>query len=241
MFAFLSKHKRHPLSVFIYSKFNVYPENLYIYELALTHKSASIHYTKDFSINNERLEFLGDSVLNLVIGEYLYQEYPNENEGFLSNLRSKIVSRHTLNEIAILLELPKRMKHQNERDTTSSSIYGNALEALIGAIFIDKGYERTRKIVLEKIILPYVDLLYLIENDTNYKGQIIDWAQKNHYAIEFVNKELILSKNQQGFSSEIYINKQLAGKGKGISKKIADQEAAKNALDNLSTNGTNFH
>jgi ribonuclease-3 len=239
LFAFLSKRKRHPLSVYIYSKFNFYPKNIYLFELAFTHKSASIHHTKDFSINNERLEFLGDSVLNVIIGEYLYYEFPNENEGFLTNLRSKIVSRNNLNEIATILELPKRIKKQNERENLISNIYGNALEALIGAIFLDQGYEKTKKIIIEKIILPFVDIDFLIENDTNYKGQIIDWAQKNYLSIEFVNKEIQLSKNQQGYSSEVFINKELIGKGKGISKKSADQDAAKNALDNIRKKSTN--
>ncbi len=233
MFKFFTKQKRHTLSTYVYSKFKFYPKNIYLFELAFTHKSASIHYPKDFSVNNERLEFLGDSVLNLVVGEYLYYEFPNENEGFLTNLRSNIVSRSSLNEIAKLLEISKHIKRQNEKDTSNSSVYGNALEALIGAIFLDQGFEKTRKIIIEKIILPNVDIIYLIENNTNYKSQIIDWAQKNYYSIEFVNKKNQLSKNQQEFWSEIYINKEFVGAGKGISKKSAEQDAAKSALENI--------
>lgn len=233
MFSFFSRKKRHPLSVFLYSTFGFYPHNLELYELAFVHKSASLYYTKDFSLNNERLEFLGDAVLNMIVGEYLYYEFPNENEGFLTNLRSKIVNRSTLNEIAYHLKIQKRIKQQNDTNATLSNIYGNALEALIGAIFLDQGYQQTKTIVLNKILLPNVDMKFLINNDTNYKGQILDWAQKKHYPIEFVNKEITLSGSQQGFLCELFINGQLYGTGKGSSKKNAEQEASKNALTKL--------
>lgn len=144
MFSLFSRKKRHPISVFLYNTFGFYPYHLELYELAFVHKSASLYYTKDFSLNNERLEFLGDAVLNMVVGEYLYYEFPNENEGFLTNLRSKIVNRNTLNEIAFQLKIQKRIKQQNETNAAISNIYGNALEALIGAIFLDQGYQQTK-------------------------------------------------------------------------------------------------
>lgn len=233
MFSLFSRKKRHPISVFLYNTFGFYPYHLELYELAFVHKSASLYYTKDFSLNNERLEFLGDAVLNMVVGEYLYYEFPNENEGFLTNLRSKIVNRNTLNEIAFQLKIQKRIKQQNETNAAISNIYGNALEALIGAIFLDQGYQQTKFIVLNKILLPYIDLNFLINNDTNYKGQIIDWAQKKHYSIEFVDKKIALNGSQQGFQCELFINKQLYGTGKGNSKKNAEQEASKDALKKL--------
>ncbi len=233
MFSLFSRKKRHPLSVFLYHTFGFYPHHLELYELAFVHKSASLYYNKDFSLNNERLEFLGDAVLNMIVGEYLYYEFPNENEGFLTNLRSKIVNRSMLNEIAFQLKIPKHIKQQNEANTVVSNIYGNALEALIGAIFLDKGYQQTKSIVLNKILLPYIDLQFVINNETNYKGQIIDWAQKKHYFIEFVDKEITLNRSQPGFLCELFINKQLYGTGKGSSKKNAEQEASKDALQKL--------
>ncbi|MCX7861722.1 MAG: ribonuclease III [Bacteroidales bacterium] len=228
MFSFFKK--KHPIAEFLINVFGFYPKNIYLFELAFIHKSASLYHNKNFSLNNERLEFLGDAVLNIIVGEYLYYEFPNENEGFLTNLRSKIVNRNTLNEIAYHLNIQQCMVTQQEHSHLNSKIYGNTLEALIGAIFIDQGYNKAHKIVLEKIILPHIDIPSLILNDTNYKGQILDWIQKKHYQLEFKNYETILQNNQQGYISELYINKQLYGTGKGISKKNAEQEASKQAL-----------
>lgn len=233
MFSFFKKNYHHPLSKFIKNVFGFIPKNIFYYELALTHKSASIYYNKDFSINNERLEFLGDAVLNTIIGEYLFHEYINENEGFLTNLRSKIVSRHSLNNIAIKLQLTNVIKQQPDLDILASNIPGNALEAMIGAIFIDKGYDFTKKIVLAKIILPYVDWQDLIENDTNFKGKIIDWAQKHHVSIEFKCESTYINDKQQGYIAEVWIKNKMVGTGKGITKKEAEQQAAKEALGNI--------
>lgn len=233
MFSFLNKNYHHPLSIFIKNVFGYLPKSIFLYELALTHKSASLYHNKDFSINNERLEFLGDAVLNTIIGEYLFNEYVNENEGFLTNLRAKIVSRHSLNDLAIKLNLTKVIKQQPDLDILSSNIPGNALEAFIGAIFLDKGYDFTKKIVLQKIVHPYIDLHDLIENDTNYKGQIIDWAQKHHVPIEFKCEPTTLPNKQQGYTAEILIKGLEWGKGKGITKKEAEQQASKEALGKI--------
>jgi len=233
LFSFFKKNYHHPLSKFIKNVFGFIPKNIFYYELALTHKSASIYYNKDFSINNERLEFLGDAVLNTIIGEYLFHEYINENEGFLTNLRSKIVSRHSLNNIAIKLQLTNVIKQQPDLDILASNIPGNALEAMIGAIFIDKGYDFTKKIVLAKIILPYVDWQDLIENDTNFKGKIIDWAQKHHVSIEFKSESTYINDKQQGYIAEVWIKNKMVSTGKGITKKEAEQQAAKEALGNI--------
>lgn len=233
MFSFLNKNYHHPLSIFIKNVFGYIPKNIFLYELALTHKSASMYHNKDFSINNERLEFLGDAVLNTIIGEYLFNEYVNENEGFLTNLRAKIVSRHSLNDVAIKLNLTKVIKQQHDFDILSSNIPGNALEAFIGAIFLDKGYNFTKKIILQKIVHPYIDLHNLIENDTNYKGQIIDWAQKQHVSIEFKCEPTVLENKQQGYLAEILIKGQEWGKGKGNTKKEAEQQASKEALGKI--------
>ena len=233
MFSFFNKNYHHPLSIFIKNVFGYIPKNIFYYELALTHKSASIYHNKNYSINNERLEFLGDAILNAVIGEYLFNEYINENEGFLTNLRSKIVSRYSLNEIAIKLQLNKVIKQQADIDILASNIPGNALEAMVGAIFIDKGYDFKKKIIIKKIIHPYVNWQDLIENDTNYKGKIIDWAQKHHINIEFKSELTQINEKQQGYLAEVWIKNKLAGKGKGITKKEAEQLAAKEALKNI--------
>ncbi len=231
MFSFFKKNRHHPITVFVNNIFGVLPNNIIWYELALTHKSASIYQNKDYSINNERLEFLGDAVLNTIIADYLFLHYVNENEGFLTNLRSKVVNRSTLNEIANQLEIQKIIKHHCDfSDNSSSNIYGNALEALIGAIFIDKGYKVAKKVILKKIIAPYINWESLIQHDTNYKGQIIDWAQKHHRHIEFISKSDTLQNNQQGYSTELIIEEKVWGTGEGVTKKEAEQQASKNAL-----------
>ncbi|MGQ9846795.1 MAG: ribonuclease III [Bacteroidales bacterium] len=233
MISFFNKNYHHPLSIFIKNAFGYIPKNIFYYELALTHKSASIYHNKNYSINNERLEFLGDAILNAVIGEYLFNKYTSENEGFLSRLRSKIVSRHSLNEIAIKLQLDKVIKQQTDIDILASNIPGNALEAIVGAIFIDKGYDFTKKIIMEKIINPYINWQDLIENDTNYKGKLIDWVQKHHMNIEFKCNLTSINEKQQVYIAEVWIKNRIVGKGMGINKKEAEQQAAKEALNNL--------
>jgi len=233
LFQFFKKNY-HPVSLFIKNVFGFIPKNIFYYELALTHKSASIYHNKNYSINNERLEFLGDAVLNTIIGEYLFHKFINENEGFLTNLRSKIVNRHSLNEIALKLQIIKMIKQQHDLDVMTSNIPGNALEAIIGAIFVDKGYKFTKQVVLNKIILPYVDWNDLIENETNFKGKILDWCQKNHLTIEFKCEPISTNKKLQGYQAEVFINHRLAGKGQGLTKKEAEQQAAKDAIDKLS-------
>lgn len=231
MFSFFKKNRHHPINVFVKNIFGIKPNNVLWYELALTHKSASIYHNKDYSINNERLEFLGDTVLNTIIGEYVFLHYINENEGFLTNLRSKVVSRSMLNEIANQIGIPKIIKHHCDfSDNSSSNIYGNALEAIIGALFIDKGYKVAKKVILKKIITPYINWESLIQHDTNYKGQIIDWAQKHHRSIEFISKNTLMQNNQQGYSTELVIEEKVCGTGEGVTKKEAEQQASKNAL-----------
>lgn len=226
---FFRKKNKNPLYKFIVNTFGFNPKNISLYEIALIHRSASLYSNKNFSINNERLEFLGDAILNAVIGEYLFHKYVNENEGFLSNLRSRVVNRHTLNTIAIQLHIPEYVK-QNIDNNGYTNIYGNTLEALIGAMFIDRGYEHTKKIVLSKIIQPYIDWEDLINNDTNYKGKIIDWVQKHHLEIEFKTHPIRDKENNYLFESEVLINSITYGRGKGNSKKEAEQCAAKEAL-----------
>jgi ribonuclease-3 len=206
---------------------------LHLYEIALTHTSALSLSSKKFSISNERLEFLGDSVFNTIVSEYLYSNFPNENEGFLTNLRSKIVNRQILNEIAVSININKFLKYKINGNLSNSNIYGNALEAIIGAMFLDKGYEFTKNIIVNKILKQNIDLEYLIKNETNYKGEIIDFAQKFHYSIEFKDREVYLNDGKKGYRSELYLNNKLLGSGKGVSKKIAQQLAAKEALTNL--------
>jgi ribonuclease-3 len=209
--------------------------NLELYELALTHRSASIYHGKGFSVNNERLEFLGDSVLDAIIADYLFENFPNENEGFLTNLRSRIVNRQFLNELAYQIKIDKHINAHVDKSGLSPSVLGNALEALIGAVFLDKGYSATKNFIIRALILPHVDLKKLSTVDTNFKGRIIDWSQKNRREIEFdCKEEQSISKSGHLFSVSLMLEGKIIGFGQAESKKEAEQRAAEEAIQKLS-------
>lgn len=204
------------------------PKQAEYYELALTHRSASIHYTKGFAVNNERLEFLGDSILNAVVSDHLFHLFPNENEGFLTQLKSKIVSRAFLNDIAITLGLTRLIHSQTSFEKTN--IPGNVLEAFIGAVYLDLGFMQAKKFVIEKVV-SRTDIEELIHTETNYKGKAIDWAQKNHFTFSFETEE---NDDNHGncpgkFISFFIVNGEKYGRGEGDNKKEAEQNAAKEA------------
>lgn len=205
-----------------------------IFELALTHRSASIYHGKGFSVNNERLEFLGDSILDAVIADYFFEKFPNENEGFLTGLRSRVVNRQSLNELAIKIGLDKHIICHIDKNELPPSLLGNALEAFIGAIFINKGYAASRNFVIKKLIEPYTDLKKLSCIDTNFKGRIIDWAQKNRTELEFVCKEeSVNTKCGHLFNITLLLDGIEFSNGQAESKKEAEQRASENALRKL--------
>lgn len=226
--------KKNRLSDYIYRVTGFSNVDYEIFELALTHRSASIYHGKGFSVNNERLEFLGDSILDAIIADYLFEKYPNENEGFLTSLRSRVVNRQSLNELALKIGLDKYIISNLDKKCLPPSLLGNALEAFIGAIFLDKGYNTTKKFIISKLIEPYTDLKKLSLIDTNYKGRIIDWAQKNKKELEFICKEEISStKSGHIFTVTLIIGKEEIGIGQADSKKEAEQKAAEDALKKL--------
>ena len=207
------------------------PKNLGLFKLALTHKSASYKIYNQHSSNNERLEFLGDSVLNTIVAEWLYQHYPESDEGFLTQMRSKIVSRDNLNHIASEVGLNKLVF--NELDQfPCKNVMGNALEAIIGAIFIDAGYDKTKRHLYKFLFLPYVNLNSFEQLIIDYKSKLIEWSQKNEMEVVFEEEEYNRKKtNKPLFHSEVKISDKVLGSGKGNSKKEAQQKAAKQAFD----------
>src|SRR5690606_9433684 len=159
------------------------PKFLPYYILAITHRSKN----EKIASNNERLEFLGDAYIGAIIGEYLFKKYPNKDEGYLTEMRSKIVSRVSLNEIARRMGLEKIVRYnQNDRLLRRSQIFGNALEALVGAIYLDVGFERTRKFILKRILATYIDMEMLETTEFNFKNKLYTWAHKHDHALEFV-------------------------------------------------------
>ncbi len=208
----------------------IFPSNLRIYQIAFTHKSATRFSNKSKNFNNERLEFLGDAILAAIIAEFLFSYFPYKKEGFLTKMRARIVSRDQLNEIALNMGLQYHIVSQSQISGTKN-IYGNALEALIGAIYLDKGFASTKKFIIQRLINDNIDLNELAQSDSDYKSQVIEWAQKNKIDINFNDEEVESTEhNNLYFTSEIIINNNVVGKGKGSSKKEAQQNASKEAL-----------
>jgi ribonuclease-3 len=209
------------------------PGNLDLYELSITHKSACINLPDGTFINNERLEYLGDAILDAIIADYLYLQFPERGEGFMTQLRSKIVKRKELNRLSYHLGLSPLIITNSRQHQEKVNILGNALEALIGAIYLDKGYYRTKKFVITKILDKYLDLERLARKESDFKSRIIEWAQKNKKEISFVNQESTNGNNDTYFISRVVMNDEELGSGTGHSKKDAEQQAAEEALEKI--------
>ena len=203
-----------------------YPHNIEIYKQALLHKSSSVK-TQGRLINNERLEFLGDAILDAVVADIVYKKFEGKREGFLTNTRSKIVQRETLNNIAINIGLDKLIKYSSKQSSHNSYMSGNAFEALVGAIYLDRGYKACMKFMEKRIIGQYINLEKISRKEVNFKSKLIEWSQKNKFEIEFrlVGQTSDESQNPI-FETQILVENISAGTGKGYSKKESQQEAA---------------
>lgn len=208
-----------------------FPFNLSYYKKALTHRSAAFKDSRGYAYNNERLEYLGDAILDSVVAEYLFITFPHGNEGLLTKLRSKIVSGDFLNNVAIKLKLGKLLVSNTRYTKNKKNLYGNALEALIGAVYMDYGYKKVKSFIIHKIIGEFVDTEELLAIETNYKSKLIEWAQKDKKDIDFTTFQQPAAEGQNPiFTSIIKINNQIFGSGVGKSKKEAEQKAAKDTL-----------
>lgn len=207
------------------------PFNLKLYKIATQHTSVAKSVKKGFKESNERLEYLGDSVLGMVVADYLFMRFPFRDEGFLTELRSRIVSRESLNNVARTIGVPQIVQFDRKRKTPNShkSLYGNTLEALVGAIYLDKGFDHSRKFILKKLLLPHFDLDEIINTTKNYKSKLIEWTQKNSKTPTFEHVETIDKGHYKEFIIEVKINDETIAKGHGLSKKKAEQDAAREA------------
>ena len=212
------------------------PGNLSLYRLAFRHKSVAQNVKKGVKNSNERLEFLGDAVLGSVVAEVLFKLYPFEDEGFLTELRSKIVNRGNLNQLARKLGFEQLIQYDNRmvNSTRQGSLLGDAFEALIGAIYLDKGYDFTKNFLLSHIIKPHIDIHKLEQTETNFKSKLIEWCQRHGKDITF---ELI--ENQDGESNKLFtvqasVDGEIMGQGKEFNKKNAEKLAAERACEALS-------
>lgn len=210
------------------------PGNLKLYENAFIHRSASFTLPDGKKVNNERLEYLGDAVLDAILSDYLFELFPDANEGFLTKIRSRIVNREVLNQLALSLGIDKMLiSHINIQHPTQN-LYGDALEALLGAIFLDKGFKRTKKLFLKNVVNKYLDINKIVNTDTDYKSLVFEWVQKNKSNLIFTYKEEYdFHKKKSVFSTILFIDKQEYGEGVGSSKKEAEQEASRQALKRI--------
>ncbi len=210
------------------------PRNLRLYEEALLHKSSTIRSEKGRMLNNERMEFLGDAILDAIIGDIVYNHFEGKREGFLTNTRSKIVQRETLNKLAVQIGLDKLIKYSLRSSSHNSYMYGNAFEAFIGAIYLDQGYDRCKWFMENRIIGRHIDLDKLSRKEVNFKSKLIEWSQKNKMEVSFELIEQSIDKeNNPTFHTEVHIEGHPVGSGSGYSKKESQQNAAQMALKKI--------
>jgi len=206
------------------------PKNVQLYHLAFLHSSLS----SETNLSNERLEYLGDAVLSLVIADYLFNKFPYKNEGYLTDLRSKMVSRSQLNSLAMKMGVEELLQY-NKHDSflSKKAISGNALEALIGAVYLDYGFEGARKFILKKIVAPYLDIAEVEASEFNYKSKLLEWAQKNSVRAEFKVVEEKRNARFSYYKVALLVDDHIAGNGEDNSKKNAEKKAAKEAFGKL--------
>ncbi|GAA4827222.1 hypothetical protein GCM10023331_10010 [Algivirga pacifica] len=215
----------------------VKPYNIRLYRLAMQHSSvaAESDNVKGFKESNERLEYLGDAILGAVVAEYLFKKYPYKDEGFLTEVRSRIVNRESLNRLAFKIGLNKFVEYEGKRHSAQShkSIYGDAMEAFLGAVYLDKGFKFSRTYIINNLLQQHYDIDEVVETNTNYKSLIIEWAQKNGHSVEFAISKPGGGKSNKQFKVNLVVDGEIMATGSGYSKKKAEQDAARKTCDIL--------
>jgi len=213
------------------------PGNLKLYEIAFIHRSASFTLPDGKKVNNERLEYLGDAVLDAILSDYLFEKFPDANEGFLTKIRSRSVNRDVLNQLAVSMGINIILISNISSIHPTKNLYGDALEALIGSVFLDKGFKKTKKLFIRYVFNKYLDLNVIAETDTDYKSLVFEWVQKHKSNLIFTyNEEYDFNLKKSVFSTNLIIDKKEFGEGHGASKKEAEQEAAGKAWIKLKDN-----
>ncbi len=221
--------------LFLKELLGFYPSNLKLYDLAFIHKSASVYDSQGNMVNNERLEFLGDAILGAIIADFLYNRFPQQDEGFLTKNRSKLVNRTFLTRLTFDMGLNIYIDSNTTKNMDKSHIYGDALEALIGAIYLDTDYQTTKYFVTKKILSQFVNLNEIEQKDSNFKSRLIEWSQKNKKDLKFeTTEEPAKDKTKQPrFVTKVIVENKQLGTGSGTSKKEAHQNAARETLKKL--------
>jgi ribonuclease-3 len=221
---------------FIKNVFGFYPENIHLYELAFRHKSVAQEISHGAKNSNERLEFLGDAVLDAVVADYLFKIFPYKDEGFLTQMRSKMVSRQQLNALALQIGLNSLIHSTKDVKSQPKSLLGDAFEALIGAVYLDKGFDFTKKVLIERIIKIKMDIDELEQTENNYKSRLIEWSQKEKTNLEFRHTNSVGINNSKQHEIEVWVNSKFIAKAKGNNIKAAEQRAAELACSKLFNN-----
>lgn len=234
LFFFSSKSNR-KLVKSVKTLAGVSPGNIELYKLATQHRSIAKQNDIGFRESNERLEYLGDAILGSVVAEYLFKKYPLKDEGFLTEIRSRIVNRDALNLVAKKMGITDIVEYTNNRKSRQAykSIYGDTLEALIGAVYLDKGYATTRKFIVEKLLRQQYDLDQIIQVNPNYKSKIIEWAHRKNKDVKFEITEVKGSSHNREFRAELHVEGAPIAQGNGFSKKKAEQDAAQKSCVKL--------
>lgn len=230
-------HKGKEPYLSFYHVLGFYPDRIELYKEAMTHRSSSIRSQKGRWINNERLEFLGDAILDAIVADILYKKFEHKKEGFLTSTRSRIVQRETLNKLSVELGLDKLIVSSTRNLAHNTNIYGDALEALIGAIYLDQGYRVAKRFVFEKLIKQHLSIEAVLKNEVDFKSRLIEWGQKNKVEVCFeVIRSSYDEQNNPVFESCVKVAGVDIGNGKGYSKKESHQMASKIAIRNLREN-----
>ena len=214
-----------------------YPHDISLYQQAVAHKSSSIRLSNGKWVNNERLEFLGDAILDAIIADILYKEFENKKEGFLTNMRSRIVQRETMNKLAVELGLEELLVTSTRNVAHNTNMYGDALEALIAAIYLDQGYRVAKKFVFQTLIEKHLDFEDVVKTEIDFKSRLIEWGQKNRLEVRFDVIDSYYDDNHNPiFHSSVFIADVDCGEGVGYSKKESHQKAAEKALKKIEEN-----
>lgn len=227
------------LAAAIYKIIGARPDNLNLYKLALRHSSAASEADAVGINNNERLEFLGDAILGAIVGEFLFKKYPLKDEGFLTEIRSRMVNREKMGELAHKVGIPKLLSFSQriKGQGVNTSMHGDAMEALIGAAYLDKGFAFCQKFIIDRLVTEYVNMDDLITRESNHKSRLIEWCQRTGARISFEIVSETGRDHNKLFLIRVLINGKSMGEGKGSSKKRAEQDAAAKALEQVNPTG----
>ena len=210
------------------------PRNLRLYEMAFIHRSATYILPDGVRVNNERLEYLGDAIIDSILSDYLFHLYPEAAEGFLTKTRARIVNRETLNQLGLSMGLDRLIVSNLAPSDSPRNLYGNAMEALVGALFIDRGYDRTRKFLIERGLKRHFNLSALLAAETDFKSMILEYCQKKKQKLNFTSREKQSGDNGHPiFTVTLEISNKVISQGEGSTKKDAEQVASMAALNKL--------